>query len=245
MVKLTRAKKRANVAAARTAAATKIQKFIRKRISHRLPVRPRPVIHHNPLANHRLLSLIAPHLSPANLRSLANATRAPAPFEVRAMQNSNVARRRREAAEVAIGRLPKIGPKPNYSIQMKMLRMIDAARTVAARNASLRRNAPNLNRRLAMLRNDILRKLNHRTTSTSHTHTINNNIFSRVNVGTNNNRGFIYIRNVLIRKPNNQNNNGFNWVGGSVNFDNFTNNGRNFDSYATIPKENIPKDYYN
>jgi len=243
MVK-TRAKKRTNIAAARTAAATKIQKFIRKRIRHRLPVRPRPVIHHNPLANHRLLSLIAPHLSPANLRSLANATRAPAPFEVRAMQNANVARRRREAAEVAIGRLPRIGPRPNYSVQMKMLRMIDTARAYVARNANLRRNAPNLNRRLAMLRNDILRKLNHRTTNTTHNHTINNNTFSRINVGNNNNnnnnnrRGFIHLRNVLVRKPNNVENNGQNWdwVGGSVNFENFTNNGRNFDHYSTMPK---------
>jgi hypothetical protein len=143
---------------------------------------------------------------------------------------------------VAIGRLPKIGPRPNYSGQMKMLRMIDTARAVAARNASLRRNAPNLNRRLTMLRNDILRKLNHRTTNTRHNHNINNNTFSRIYVGTNNNnnRGFIHLRNVLIRKPNYQNNNGSNWVGGSVNFDNFTNNGRNFESYATNPKG-----YYN
>jgi hypothetical protein len=191
------------------------------------------------MANHLLLNLIARHLAPANVRSLANATRAPAPFEVRAMQNANVARRRREAAEVAIGRLPKIGPRPNYSVQMKMLRMIDAARAVVARNASLRRNAPNLNRRLAMLRNDILRKLNHRTTNTTHNHNVNNNTFTRIGVGNNNNnnnRGFIHVRNVLVRKPNNENNNGSNWAGGSVNFRNFTNNGRNFEYYTAEPK---------
>lgn len=230
----TRAQARANTA--RTVAATKIQKAVRKHIRHRLTVKPRQVIHHNPLASHRLLSLIAPHLSPANLRSLANATRAPAPFEVRAMQNANVARRRREAAEVVIGRLPKIGPRPNYSVQMKMLRMIDAARSSVATNANLRREAPNLNRRLAMLRNDILRKLNHRTINTSHKHNINHRTFSRINVGTNNNnnRGFIHVRNVLPRKPGNGT--GSNWVGGNVNFDNFTNNGRNFESYTIEPK---------
>jgi hypothetical protein len=237
MVK-TRAKTRANNKMARTVAATKIQKAVRKHIRHRLTVKPRPVIHHNPMANHLLLNLIARHLAPANVRSLANATRPPAAFEVRAMQNANVARRRREAAEVAAGRLPKIGPKLTYPIQMKMLRMIDAARAVVARNASLRRNAPNLNRRLVMLRNDILRKLNHRTTNTTHNHTVNNNTFSRIGVGTNNNnnRGFIHIRNVLVRKPNNVENNGRNWVGGNVNFDNFTNNGRNFESYMSVPK---------
>lgn len=235
----TRAKARTNNKMVRTVAATKIQKAVRKRIRHRLTVKSRPVIHHNPLASHRLLSLIAPHLSPANLRSLANATRAPAPFEVRAMQNANVARRRREAAEVTKGRLPKIGPKLIYPVQMKMLRMIDTARAYVATNANLRRNAPNLNRRLVMLRNDILRKLNHRTTNTTHNHNVNNNTFSRIGVGTNNNnnRGFIHLRNVIVRKPNNAaNNNENNWVGGGVNFTNFTNNGRNFASYSPFPK---------
>lgn len=216
-------KKRANVAAARTAAAIKIQKFIRKRISHRLPVRPRPVIHHNPIANQTILRLVSRFLSPNNIRSLANATRAPAPFEVRAMQNANVNRRRREAAEVARGRLPKIGPKPNYSRQLKFIRMIDTARAYVAADEELRRNAPNLNRRLGLLRNDILRHLNH-TSTNAHVHTLPNNKRSYVNFNNNNNYRSISVMRVLEKNNNNEGN----WRGGDVSFNRFTQNGRNF-----------------
>jgi hypothetical protein len=225
MVK-TRAKKRTNIAASRTAAATKIQKFIRKRIRHRLPVRPRPVIHHNPIANQTLLRLVSRFLSPNNIRSLANATRTPSHFEVQAMQNANVNRRRREAAEVARGRLPKIGPKPNYSHQLRLIRMIDTARAYVAVDDELRRNAPNLNRRLGLLRNDILRHLNHTNTSMSHRHNLPNNKWSYVNAINNNNR-YIFVKRVLEKNNNNQGN----WRGGGVSFNRFTQNGRNFEAY--------------
>ena len=223
-------------------AATKIQKFVRKRIGHRFKVTPRPVIHHNPLVNPLLLSLIARHgkLPPTNLRALGNATRRPNNWEVQAMQNTNVQRRRRIAAEVARGRLPKIGPKPNYSIQMKMLRMIETARRHVANNNILRQSSPNLNRRLALLRNDILRKLNHRTTNQRHNHNINNTKFTRINVGSNNNnnnnRGFIHVRNVVVQRPSNMPNNGNNYRGGSVNFHGFTNNGRNVGMIMVDPR---------
>ena len=108
---------------------------------------------------------------------------------------------------------------PHTSKSMK-IQMIDTARAYIATHANLRRNAPSLNRRLGLLRNDILRNTN---SNASHRHNLPNNKWSFVNFENSNNR-YIFVKGVLEKNNNNEGN----WRGGDVSFDRFTQNGRNF-----------------
>ena len=161
-------------------AARIIQKSVRKRI---LPIRPRPVYTHQPLSN-AVLKLLVAHggLTPANVRALGNATRKPNNWEIQAIQNNNVRKRR----EAAAGRKPKIGPKAMYPTHFKFLRAIDRARRWYATHpnaANLRNNFPILNQKLVNLRKEVLRNLRH---GVNNTHGVNKNNIS-INFRANNN----------------------------------------------------------
>ena len=110
-----------------------------------------------------------------------------------------------------------------HTNKSRKIQMIDTARAYVASNANLRKNAPNLDRRLEQLRYQVMLNKNN--------HTINNNKWSRVAVNNDNNR-HIMVSGVVEKNNTNKNK----WNRGDVNFENFTPNGRNFGGYQIYPR---------
>lgn len=167
-------------------AARIIQKSVRKRL---LPIRPRPVRTRQPFSN-AILKLLVAHggLTPANVRALGNATRKLNNWEIQAIQNNNMRKRR----EAAAGRKPKIGPKASYPTHFKFLHAIERARRWYATHPNaqnLRNNFPGLNQKMLNLRKEVLRNLRH---GVNNTHGVNKNDTS-IHFRSNNNRNVVTI----------------------------------------------------